>query len=73
MATFKARRMSITIDDPDTAQQFLNGLILAKQNNSSEYFPQLIDGVNAILEPYHKQLSEEHERGVGIPAKVTVN
>lgn len=72
MATFKAKTLKITIDDPDDAQLFLAGLILAKQNNSSDYFPQLIDGVNAIMEPYTKALIEEQKRGIGPDAKVTV-
>jgi hypothetical protein len=72
MATveFKARKISITIDDPDDAQEFLNGLILAKQNNNSAYFPQLIAGVNAVLEPYHKALRAEHAKGIGPDAEL---
>jgi hypothetical protein len=72
MAQFKPRKISIVLDDPDGCQLFLNGLILAKQNNSSEYFPQLIDGVNAVLEPYLNEVREEVSRGIGPPAKVTV-
>lgn len=72
MAKFKARKISIILDEPDTAQQLLNGLILAKQNNSSEYFPQLIAGVNAVLEPYYAEVADETSRGIGTPARVTV-
>lgn len=72
MPKFKARKISIILDDPDTAQGLLNGLILAKQNNSSEYFPQLIEGVNAVLEPWYAAVAEETSRGIGTPAKVMV-
>jgi len=73
MAKFKARTLKITIDDPEEAQLFLNGLILARQNNSSEYFPQLIDGVNAIMEPYTAELIAEQKAGIGPNAKVQVD
>jgi len=69
MATFKARKLSIILDDPEEAQIFLNGLILAKQNNSSSYFPQLIEGVNAVMEPYYKQVQSELAKGVGPNAR----
>lgn len=71
-AAFKPRKISIILDDPDGCQQFLNGLILAKQNNSSEYFPQLIDGVNAVLEPYLAALRADAANGIGPSAKVAV-
>lgn len=46
----KATKISIILDDLDEAEQFLRGLIVARSNNSSEYFVELIDGVNAALE-----------------------
>lgn len=49
---FKAKKIFITLDDPDDAEQFIKGLIIARQNNSSEYFPMLIDAVNMVMEPY---------------------
>jgi len=73
MAKFKARKISIIIDDPDEAQVFINGLILAKQNNNSGYFPQLIDGVNACLEPYRQAVADEMARGIGPDAKSLVS
>jgi hypothetical protein len=60
---FKMKRIFITIDDPDEAEHFLRGLIIARQNNSSEYFTQLIDGVNLIMEPYRLALIEEQKQG----------
>ena len=73
MAKFKARKISIILDDPDEAQIVLNGLILAKQNNNSLYFPQLINGVNAVMEPYYEALRDEMARGIGPNAKSLVS
>ena len=72
MAKFKARKISIILDDPDECQVFMNGLILAKQNNNSLYFPQLIDGVNAVMEPYLAAVQDEMARGIGPDAKTLV-
>jgi hypothetical protein len=68
----KARKFSILIDDYEEAVQFRNGLILARQNNSSAYFPQLIDAVNTILEPYETAMIEQQKAGIGPDAKVVV-
>lgn len=59
--TFKPKTFKITLNDPEEAEEFLRGLILARQNNNSEYFVDLIDAVNSILEPWrahrlHEQL-----------------
>jgi hypothetical protein len=67
---FKAKKFSITIDDPDAADEFLRGLIVARSNNSSPYFVDLIDAVNSILEPYRAQklqreMSERAAAGMG--------
>lgn len=53
---FKPRKFSITIDDPDEAENFLRGLIVARSNNSSQYFVDLIDAVNAIMEDYRSRM-----------------
>jgi uncharacterized Zn finger protein (UPF0148 family) len=58
---FKKAKISIIIDDPETAEHFLQGLIIARSNNSSQYFEELIDGVNAVLQPYRlKRIQEQH-------------
>src|SRR5882672_4834633 len=49
--TFKSRTFKITIDDPEEGEEFLRGLIVARSNNSSAYFVDLIDATNSILEP----------------------
>ena len=72
MPTFKARTFKITIDDPEEAQLFINGLVLAKQNNSSPYFPQLLEAMNVVMEPYWQALMKEKEQGIGQDAKVSV-
>jgi hypothetical protein len=59
MAKFKKKILKLEIDDAEEAEIFLQGLIIAQSNNNSEYFPQLIAGVNAILEPYRKNLIQE--------------
>jgi nitrate reductase alpha subunit len=57
---FKPRTFKITIDDPEAGEEFLRGLIVARSNNSSEYFVDLIDAVNSILEPWRAaRLNEE--------------
>lgn len=46
----KKAKISIILEDLDDSEHFLRGLILAQSNNSSPYFPDLIAGVNAVLE-----------------------
>jgi nitrate reductase alpha subunit len=59
-AGFKPKTFKIRIDDPEEGENFLRGLIVARSNNSSEYFVDLIDAVNAILQPWRlAQLQEE--------------
>jgi len=58
-AGFKSRVFRITIDDPEDAEDFLRGLIVARSNNSSEYFVDLIDAVNTILEPWREAKQAE--------------
>jgi hypothetical protein len=51
---FRPAKFSVTIDDPEEGEVFLRGLVLASQNNNSEYFADLIDAVNAILQPWRE-------------------
>lgn len=53
---FKPFRMTITIRDPDEAQEFLEGCILAQSNNNSQYFRELIEGLNNGLYDYRQEL-----------------
>lgn len=59
MAGFKPATLKVTIESQEEAENFLLGLIVAKQNNSCELFPELIDGVNSVLEGAKKQQLEE--------------
>jgi hypothetical protein len=61
MATLKKRKISIILDDPDEIENFFRGLIIARQNNSSPYFTELIDGVNAVMEPYRMEVIAEQQ------------
>lgn len=62
---FKPRTFKITVDDPEEGENFLRGLIVARSNNSSEYFVDLIDAVNTVLEPWRasKLRDEMAKRG----------
>lgn len=65
MARMKPFAMRIIVRDPETAQQFLEGCILASQNNNSSYFRELIDGLNAGMREYNKERIAEED---AIPA-----
>jgi hypothetical protein len=58
---FKKFAMRIEIDSYEEGENFLRGLIVAKTNNSSELFEDLIDGVNAGLEGARKARLEADE------------
>ena len=58
---FKAKKIFITLDDPEEAEHFLRGLIIARQNNSCEYFQQLIEAVNMVMEPYRMAMIEQQQ------------
>lgn len=62
---FKPKTFKITVDDPEELQEFLRGCILARQNNNSPYFVDLIDACNTLLEPWlaAKQREEMAARG----------
>lgn len=49
---YRPARVSIRIEDPEAGEEFLRGLILARQNNNSPLFPELIDGINELLQPW---------------------
>jgi hypothetical protein len=52
---FKSFRLKIDLTDPEDAEHFLRGLIVARSNNSSPYFEELIDGINLALQPWRAQ------------------
>jgi len=53
---FKPFKVSITIRDPEEAQTFFEGCILAQSNNNSPYWRELIDGINAAMYDYRQEL-----------------
>lgn len=66
----KAVKVSIILDELEASEEFLRGLIVARSNNSSPYFVQLIDGVNeALQEARGTKLAEEMKQrsAAGMP------
>lgn len=55
---FKPFKVSIRIETPEEGENFLRGLIVAQTNNSSDLFPQLVEGVNAGLEGARQEALE---------------
>ena len=67
---FKPATLKVRIESREDAEQFLLGLIVAKTNNSSPIFQDLVDGVNALLEPLRAEQLEEQmaaRREAGMP------
>jgi hypothetical protein len=57
---FRPASIKIRIETPQGGEDFLRGLIVARTNNSSPLFVDLIDGVNSLLEDYRAaKLKEE--------------
>jgi len=61
MAYMKPFALRIEIRDPEEAQSFLEGCILASQNNNSSYFRELIDGLNQGMKTYRIERAQETE------------
>jgi len=53
---FKPFALRFEIHDPDDAEIFLRGCILASQNNNSELWSQVIGGINDAMQDYRKQV-----------------
>lgn len=49
---YRVASVKIRIETPEVGEEFLRGLILARQNNNSPIFVELIDGINSLLEPW---------------------
>lgn len=52
---FKPFKVSITVRDPEEAQVFFEGLMIAQSNNNSPYFRELIDAVNQAMHEYRQE------------------
>jgi hypothetical protein len=53
---FRPFNLRIRIDDPEEADVFEAGLILAQSNNNSHLWAELIDGINTAMRPYRQLL-----------------
>lgn len=51
---FRPFSMKIRVDDPEDADVFLAGCILAQSNNNSHLWSELIDGINGAMRPYRQ-------------------
>jgi hypothetical protein len=51
-AQFRPFVLRVQFDDPEDAEHFLLGMIVARSNNSNETIVEIIDGINAGLEKY---------------------
>lgn len=52
---FRSFAIRIRVETPEEGEQLLQGCIIARSNNSSPHFQELIDGINAQLEPWRAQ------------------
>jgi hypothetical protein len=52
---FKPFALRFEFHDPDEVDIFLRGCILARQNNNSHLFPEVIDGINNAMENFREQ------------------
>src|SRR5215471_8104487 len=57
---FRPFALRIRVEDPEEGEILLQGCIIARSNNNSPHFGEMIDGINAQLEPWRaKRLAEE--------------
>lgn len=59
---FRPFALKIRIEDPEEADVFEAGLILAQSNNNSHLWAELIDGVNQAMRP-HRQFLIAQSKG----------
>lgn len=52
---FKPFRLVLEFYDPEDAEHFLIGMIVARSNNSNETIVEIIDGINEALAEYRGQ------------------
>jgi len=56
---FTPFKLSFRFEEPEDAENFLLGVIVARANNSNSKFPKIIDGINTAMEPYRKTRLEQ--------------
>jgi hypothetical protein len=52
---FKPFRLVLEFTDPDDAEHFLLGMIVARSNNRNETIVDIIDGINGAMIDYRAQ------------------
>jgi NAD+--asparagine ADP-ribosyltransferase len=70
MPRFKPKTIKLTIDDPEEAEMFIQGLVLAESNNNSQYFKDLLAAMDAIMKPWRRMVIEDQQ--ANLTANVTV-
>jgi len=64
MAKFKPFALRLEFYDPDDAEHFLLGMIIARSNNSNPTIVEIIDGINNAMVDYRQdKLLEEVAAG----------
>ena len=56
---FRPFALRIRVEDPEEGEYLLQGLIIARSNNGSPHFQEMIDGVNGQLEGWRAQKLRE--------------
>ena len=59
MPKFKGFVLKFEFRDPEEVMVFLRGAIIAKQNNSSPLWDDVIAGINTSMETYWREQMEE--------------
>ena len=59
MAKFKPFVLKLEFYDPDDAEHFLQGMIVARSNNPNDTIVDIIDGINDALIDYRAQKLRE--------------
>lgn len=64
MTAFKPFALRLEFHDPDDAEHFLQGMLVAKTNNSNPTIAEIVDGINEALMPWRQErlLDEVHAR-----------
>jgi hypothetical protein len=64
---FEPFALTLEFYDPEDAEHFLQGMIVARSNNSNETIVEIIDGINESLAEYRGQkvLHDVRERDEG--------
>lgn len=70
MPEFKKVKFSIILDSPEDTEIFIQGLVLAKQNNNSHYWEEILEVCNNAMTDYREAVLNEQleaRREAGMP------